>query len=117
MSPAIGHVGEQKGAAISLVEPPLELPACERMKLGILIDRPVDAPELLSADKVRPVRPTAIVHEITTIPISEIAPSQAVAARACDHLDLPAAGPGEALIEIAPSGFSPPGPRNVGFVP
>src|SRR5580693_9403045 len=45
MSLAVDHVGEQEGAAISLVEPTLELPACERMELGILVDRSLDAGE------------------------------------------------------------------------
>src|SRR5215213_4974037 len=42
---------------------------------------PVGSP---SADKVCPMGPTAIVVEITTIPISESVPCQAVAARAPD---------------------------------
>ena len=39
----IDHVGEQEGAALILREAALELPARERMQLGVLIDRPIDA--------------------------------------------------------------------------
>src|SRR5262249_25148584 len=38
----VDHVGEQEGAALVLRQPALELPARQRMQLGVLVDRPVD---------------------------------------------------------------------------
>ena len=40
---AVDHVGEQERAALILGKPALELPAHQRMQLGVLVDRPVDA--------------------------------------------------------------------------
>ena len=37
------HIGEQEGAALVLVEAALELPAHQRVKLGVLVDLAVDA--------------------------------------------------------------------------
>jgi hypothetical protein len=37
------HIGEQEGAALVLVQPALELPAHQRVKLGVLVDLAVDA--------------------------------------------------------------------------
>jgi hypothetical protein len=41
----IDHVGEQERAPLLLVEPALELPAHQRMQLGVLIDGAIDARE------------------------------------------------------------------------
>ena len=40
---AVGYVGEQEGAALILAKTALELPAHQRMQLGVLVDRAVDA--------------------------------------------------------------------------
>jgi hypothetical protein len=40
---AIGHVGEQESAARVFLQPALELPAHERMQLGVFVDRAIDA--------------------------------------------------------------------------
>ena len=40
---AIDDVGEQKGAALFLGEPALELPAHQRMQLAVLVDGVIDA--------------------------------------------------------------------------
>ena len=44
-APAVGadHIGEQEGAPLLLVKAALELPAHQRMKLGVLVDRALDA--------------------------------------------------------------------------
>ncbi len=42
---AVDHVGEQEGAALILGETALELPAHQRMQLGVLVDRPIDTHE------------------------------------------------------------------------
>ena len=39
----IDHVGEQKCAPLIFAQPALELPAHQRMQLGVLVDRPLDA--------------------------------------------------------------------------
>src|SRR5262245_5638215 len=39
----VGDVGEQEGAALVFGEAALELPAHQRMQLGVLVDRPLDA--------------------------------------------------------------------------
>ena len=47
VAPALGvdDVGEEEGAALVLRDAADELPAHERMQLGVLVDRPVDAHE------------------------------------------------------------------------
>jgi hypothetical protein len=40
--PAVHHVGEQERATCILRQVALELPAHQRMQLGVLVDRPVD---------------------------------------------------------------------------
>ncbi len=42
---AVDHIGEQKGAPLLFVQAALELPAHQRMQLGVLVDRPLDAHE------------------------------------------------------------------------
>ncbi len=46
-APPVGthHVGEQEGAALLFVEAALELPAHQRVKLGVLVDLAVDTDE------------------------------------------------------------------------
>ena len=43
LAAAVDHVGEQERAALVLRHAADELPADERMQLGVLVDRPVDA--------------------------------------------------------------------------
>ena len=42
---AVRDVGEQKCAALVFAQAALELPAHQRMQLGVFVDRPVDARE------------------------------------------------------------------------
>ena len=42
---AVGDVGEQERAPFVLQQAALELPAHQRMQLGVLVDRPIDATE------------------------------------------------------------------------
>ena len=55
----IGDVGEEEGLALVLLQPAAELPADQRMHLGILVDRLVDAEQ-----EPRPVERVEMVAEI-----------------------------------------------------
>ena len=98
----VDHVGEQEGAALVLRQPALELPARERMQLGVLVDRPVDAREQAARLEPREVlleiarraggfrADVAVLFALSSIvqnlvPAPPLVPSRDAALRAAPH--------------------------------